>query len=82
MWTCGNVRDKKRVSSPIWPERAVGGEENTDFKNGGFLERVVQLLSRISGVRTVGSLRAKKQSCSPRQGLRLGTGFGSFRQTR
>ena len=41
----------------------------------------MQLLSRIPGVRTVGSLRAKKQSGSTHGGLHVGIGFGSFRQT-
>ena len=40
----------------------------------------MQLLSRFSGVRTVGSLRAKKQSCSTRQRLRVDIGFAEFRQ--
>ena len=40
----------------------------------------MQLLSRFPGFRTVGSRRAKKQSCSTRQGLRVDTGFGKFRQ--
>ena len=35
----------------------------------------MQLLSRFPDVRIVGSRRAKKQSCSTRQGLRVGTGF-------
>ena len=77
MWQC--KRQKESFFSNL--ACAVGGEENADFKNGGFLDRVVQLLFRIPSVRTVGSLRAKKQSCSPRQGLRVGSGFGSFRQT-
>ena len=42
----------------------------------------MQLLSRFIGLRTVGSRRAKKQSYSTRQGLRVGTGFGEFRQLR
>ena len=42
----------------------------------------MQLLSRFPDVRTVGSLRAKKQSCSALQGLLVGTGFGEFRQIR
>ena len=50
-------------------------------ENRGILERQSLPLSRISGDRTVGFLRGKKQSCSPRQGLRVGTGFGEFRQT-
>ena len=40
----------------------------------------MQLLSRFPGVRTVGSLRAKKQSCSMWQGLCVGTDFGEFQQ--
>ena len=40
----------------------------------------MQLLSRFSGFRIVGSRRAKKQSCSTQQGLCVGTGFGEFRQ--
>ena len=40
----------------------------------------MQLLSRFPGFRTVGSCRAKKQSCSTWQGLRVGTGFVEFRQ--
>ena len=40
----------------------------------------MQLLSRFPDFRTVGSHRAKKQSCSMWQGLRVGTGFVEFRQ--
>ena len=40
----------------------------------------MQLLSRFHGVRTVGSRRAKKQSCSTLQRLRVDTGFVEFRQ--
>ena len=40
----------------------------------------MQLHSRFSGFRNVGSRQAKKQSCSTQKGLRLGTGFGEFRQ--
>ena len=40
----------------------------------------MRLISRFPGVRTVGSFRAKKKSCSMRRGLCLGTGFGEFRQ--
>ena len=38
-------------------------------------------LSRISGDPTVGDLRGKKESCSTRKGLRVGTRFKEFRQT-
>ena len=40
----------------------------------------MQLLSRFLGVRTVESLRAKKKSCSTRQGLCVGTGFVDFQK--
>ena len=40
----------------------------------------MKLLSRFPGFWTIGSRRAKKQSCSTRQGLRVGTDFGEFRQ--
>ena len=45
------------------------------------LEREGLLLSRNTHDPTVGSLRGKKESCSTRSGLRMGTGFVSFRQT-
>ena len=40
-----------------------------------------RLLSKFRGDPTVGSLRDKKESCSTRRGLRVGTGFKDFRQT-
>ena len=39
------------------------------------------LLSKISDDPTVEILRSKKESCSTRRGLRVGTGFEEFRQT-
>ena len=45
-----------------------------------FSERVF-LLSRNTGDPTVSSLRDKKESCSTRRGLRVGTGFREFPQT-
>ena len=39
------------------------------------------LLSSFSANPTVGSLRDKKESCSTRRGLRVGTGFREFPQT-
>ena len=41
----------------------------------------MKLLSKISGDPTVDSLRDKKESCSTRRGLRVGTGFREFPQT-
>ena len=43
-------------------------------------ERKLQLPYRFSGFWTVGSRRAKKQSCSTLQGLRVDTSFVEFRQ--
>ena len=45
-----------------------------------FLERD-RLLSSFSVDPAVGSLRDKKESCSTRRGLRVGTRFKEFRQT-
>ena len=41
----------------------------------------MKLLSRLSGNPTVDSLRDKKESCSTRRGLLVGTGFREFPQT-
>ena len=49
--------------------------------NGDFPLERERLLSKISYDPTVGSLRDKKESCSTRRGLRVGTGFKEFRQT-
>ena len=46
-----------------------------------FVRERERLLSRISGDPTVGSLRDKKENCSTRIGLRVGTGFREFPQT-
>ena len=45
-----------------------------------FLERE-HLLSKISGDRTVGILRAKKESVSTQRGQRVSTSFKEFQQT-
>ena len=41
----------------------------------------MKLLSINTGDPTVGSLRDKKENCSMRRGLRMGTGFREFLQT-
>ena len=41
----------------------------------------MKLLSRNTGDPTVGSLRDKKENCSTRRGLCVGTGFREFPQT-
>ena len=46
-----------------------------------FLEREREpLLSRFTGDRTVEIIRAKKESCSTRRGLRVDSGFREFGQ--
>ena len=49
-------------------------------ENGEFLEREGATLSKIPVNRTVGILRAKKQSGSTQRGLHVGTGFKDFQQ--
>ena len=51
-------------------------------RKSDFLREKVQLLSRFLGFWTFGSRRAKRQSCSTRQGLRVSTDFVEFRQLR
>ena len=46
-----------------------------------FLLKRERILSRIPANPTVDSFRDKKESRSMRSGLRVGTGFVSFRQT-
>ena len=53
----------------------------TETKNGDFFSERVFLLSRNMGDPTIGSLRDKKESCSTRRGLHVGTGFREFSQT-
>ena len=45
------------------------------------LERERALLSRNTRDPTIGGLRDKKENCSTRRGLRVGTGFREFSQT-
>ena len=40
----------------------------------------MQLLSKFPNFRTAGSRRAKKKSCSTRQGIRVDTAFGEFQK--
>ena len=49
-------------------------------ENGEFLERECATLSKIPVNRTVGIIRAKKQSGSTQRGL-VGSGFKDFQQT-
>ena len=57
----------------------VGWAEDAETENGDFLEREREpLLSRFSVNPTVGILRSKKEGCSTRRGLRVGSGFKEF----
>ena len=46
-----------------------------------FRERSSTFSLEFPAIRPSVSGGGKKQSCSPRQGLRVGTSFGEFRQT-
>ena len=50
-------------------------------ENGRISLEGEELLSKNTGDPTVGSLRDKKENCSTRRGLRMGTGFREFPQT-
>ena len=56
------------------------GRGQAEHENGVLREKDL-LLSRFPGDPTVGSLLSKKESCSTRRGLRVGTGFKEFLQT-
>ena len=58
--------------------RGLTGSQRTP---GNGASQKVWLLSRNKGDPTLGSLRDKKENCSTRRGLRVGTGFVSFLQT-
>ena len=55
------------------------GDPVAPFLESFWRERA--LLSRIPGDPTVDSFREKKEKCSTRRGLRVGTGFREFFQT-
>ena len=50
-------------------------------RNGDFSLERERLLSKFSANPTVRILRDKKESCSTRRGLRVGSGFREFHQT-
>ena len=64
---------------------SAGAEETQGSSSGDFLVFFLRererLLSSFPANPTVGSLRDKKESCSTRIGLRVGTGFMEFPQT-
>ena len=79
------MRDKRRIkqkekelSSPLAGTCSEGG--GGGLRKSNSRERKLQLISRFPDFRTVGSRRAKKQSCSTLRGLRVDTDFGEFRQ--
>ena len=77
--TLPNFREKCRVTQHSRVFRGLTGSQRTP-QVWGITERVF-LLSKNTGDPTVGSLRDKKENCSTRRGLRVGTGFKEFRQT-
>ena len=56
-------------------------KSGSEFDIGGFSLRGSFLLSRNTGDPTVGGLQNKKERCSTRRGLRVGTKFRGFPQT-
>ena len=64
--------------------RTKKGEWKAETVSSHFLENSLErekLLSKISRDPIVGSLQDKKENCSTRRGLRVGTGFREFPQT-
>ena len=58
-----------------------GNQKLAADENGGFSLERVKFLSKNTGDPTVSSLRDKKENCSTRRGLHVGTRFVSFSQT-
>ena len=58
-----------------------GGGRCSEFQFERILERERVLLSINTRDPTVDSLRDKRENCSTRRGLRVGTGFREFSQT-
>ena len=79
-----SLKDKtlNSSSSPTLSQkkREMGSLRCRSFFFKFFLERE-PLLSSNTGDPTVGSLWDKKESCSTRRGLHVGTGFREFPQT-
>ena len=63
------------------PKRGRGVFFYSELRFERVLERERELLSRNTRDPTVGSLPGKKESCSTRRGLCVGTGFREFPQT-
>ena len=60
--TCGDERDKRRVSSPLlgW-KRAVGRGVCWSFKNGGFSERVSNFSLRFWEIRPSDFFKTRRE---------------------
>ena len=74
------TKDEQCSSSPkeMSTKRAVLKQRCRKCGFCDFYREKVCLLSRFSAIRTVGSRRSKKQSCSTRRGLRVGTDLVEF----
>ena len=69
----------KKIKTPQTGQQAAECDAETGFVI--FFLEIEKLLSKIPGNPTVGSLRDKKENCSTRRGLRVGTRFREFPQT-
>ena len=80
-----NEENDKRVNSahllPQIEEKNVKGRRGCSEVQIFISREREPLLSRFTGDRTVEILRAKKESCSTRKGLRVDSGFREFHQT-
>ena len=70
-----------RWSAHLPLERGGGVSRDAVAMEISFYRERVKLLSRFTDDPIVGSLWSKKESCSMQRGLRVDSGFGSFRQT-
>ena len=84
--TCGKGGNKRRAFFSILLIRAVGERGEKIFENGGFLERECNFYLNFPifepsvrvGPRS--KVRPRSKVVLRGQGLRVGTGFGEFRQ--
>ena len=65
-----------KLTQPVWVREKKQTVDRREKKSGILEREKFYLLSIIPGDQTVGFRRGKKQSCSPRQRLRMVTGFG------
>ena len=81
------MRKRQNCNSVVFFKRAQNGQNRAVGWTGGagagfsyFFREREHLLSRIPADRIVCSRRSKKESCSTRRGLRVGTDLVEFRQ--